>query len=52
VAQVKDEHVQMYVDDAMALFKEQIEPKGMVNINVLNSMTLMFCNSLRLDELE
>ena len=36
----------------MELFHSQIEPQGLVNINILNSLVLMFSNTLRLEELE
>jgi hypothetical protein len=36
----------------MELFTTQIEPQGLVNINILNSLVLLFGNTLRIEELE
>lgn len=36
----------------MEIFQQQIEPQGIVNINILNSLVLLFANAMRPEELE
>jgi hypothetical protein len=36
----------------MELFHTQIEPQGLVNVNILNSLVLLFSNTLKIEELE
>lgn len=53
VQHVKEEHVDMYIKDAMELFKTMVnEGQVDVNIHILNSLTLLYCNSLRAEQLE
>lgn len=50
---VLHEHIEMYVNDGWEIYNQMIlqtdfEP----NIHVLNSLTLLFCNALKVNDLE
>jgi hypothetical protein len=49
---VQEKHIDLYIKDAMELFHTQIEPQGLVNVNILNSLVLLFSNTLKIEELE
>jgi len=51
---VKEEHIDMYLKDSMELFKtlEKGENGTEVNIQVLNSLLLLYSNALRPEQLE
>ena len=49
---VKEEHIDMYVDDAMKLFNQMVEGGIKPNVFVLNSLTLLHANALRPDDLD
>jgi hypothetical protein len=49
---VMEKHVEMYINDAWSLF-ETLQKDGLdININILNSMTYLYVNALRPEELE
>jgi hypothetical protein len=51
---VQEKHIDMYLKDAMELFKtlEKGESGTEVNIQILNSLVLLYANALRPEELE
>ena len=53
IRQVKEAHVDLYIEDAWKLFEQlKQDPELEVNIHVLNSLLLLYCNALRLDDLD
>lgn len=49
---VKEEHIDMYIKDAMELYK-QLQKEGIeVNSIMLNSLVELHCNAYRVDELD
>jgi hypothetical protein len=53
IPNVPHEHVDMYVRDGFELFNQMVKDSDFEpNIHVLNSLTLLFCNALKVTELE
>lgn len=50
---MKEKHVDMYIQDAFALFNQAKEdPEVTININILNSMLYLHTQALRVEELD
>lgn len=50
---VKEEHVDMYINDAWSLLNNMIEVEGLEpNIHILNSMAFLYARAARAEELE
>lgn len=50
---IKEEHIDMYIKDSWELFNLLKNEEGLqVNINILNSLVLLYTNCLRPEELD
>ena len=52
---VREDHVDMYCEDAWKLYQQMLEmpgPESEVNLQVLNSMLELYCHALKPRELE
>ncbi len=50
---VKHEHIETYCRDGLELYNQMVQNTDFEpNIQILNSLTLLYCNALKLDELE
>lgn len=53
VPQTKHEHIDMYVNDGWLLYEQMTQQTDFEpNIRVLNSLSLLFANALKVEELE